>query len=177
MPNTASAPSPSNLFTQPWCSSTTSTAAVKNWFRIATTSVGGRVAASSVEATRSTKSTAASRTSPPRRLGAGERLLGDVGADVASEEVAEALSFAQPDDHAVEPALELTDLGGVVQRDRGVEVTALDRRDRFAQVTNGIEHGLDRDAVEQPPDQQCRRADDEDGHRELGRGRIVAGER
>ena len=106
-----------------------------------------------------------------------ERLLGDVGAHVASEEVAEALSFAQPDDHAVEPTLELTDLGGVVERDRGVEVTPLDPRDRFAQVTDGIEHRLHRDAVEQPPDQQRRRADDEDGHRELGRGCVVAGER
>ena len=52
--------------------------------------------------------------------------LGDVLADVAAEDVAQVLTFAQAVDHLVEPCLELAELGAVVHLDLGVEVALLD---------------------------------------------------
>ena len=101
-----------------------------------------------------------------------ERLRGDVGTDVTTEQVARGAAPAPEarSTTAVEPALQLTELGGVVERDRRVEVALLDPTDRRAQVADRVEHGLHRDADQQPPDDERGAADDEDGDGELRLG-------
>ena len=67
-PKIASAASPWNLLTNPPCRPTVSTTTRKNSLSRWTTSAGGRVAASCVEPTRSTNSTATSRSCPPNSV-------------------------------------------------------------------------------------------------------------
>ena len=115
-PKTHSAASPSNLLTQPPCSSTTSTTTPKNSLSSSTTSCGGRVAASSVEPTRSTNSTATSRVLAAELDAALERRAGDVLADLAAEQVAQLARARAGRDHAVEAGLQQPDLAAVVDR-------------------------------------------------------------
>ena len=98
-----------------------STTTRRTSFSSSTTSCGGRVAASSVEPTRSTNSTATSRISPPSVNAALERLARHVLPDLAAEQVAQPLALAQARDHLVEAGLEQADLAAVVDGQFGVE--------------------------------------------------------
>ena len=98
-PKTASAASPSNLFTQPPWRSTTSTTTAKKPLSSSTTSSGGRSAASAVEPITSVNRTADLAGLAAELDVALERRAGDILADVAAEQVLDALALAQPGDH------------------------------------------------------------------------------
>ena len=67
-----------------------------------------------------------------------QRLARDVLADLAAEEVAEALALAQPVDHAVEPGLQQPDLAAVVDVDVRAVVAVLQPAHRAAQALQRI---------------------------------------
>ena len=92
---------------------------------------GGRRAASVVDPTRSTNSTATSRTSPPSRDLAVERGVRHVPAHVPPEQVAQVLALGQAGGHPVEAGLELAHLAAVVHGHARVELALLDRGHRL----------------------------------------------
>ncbi len=126
-PKTASAASPSNLLTNPWCRSTSSTITAKKRFSSSTTSVAGRPATNCVEPIEVDEDDR-----DVTLLAAEFRALlfgrgGHLAADVAAEQIPHALALTQAGDHRVEAALQLPEFGAVEHHQVGVEV-ALARR-------------------------------------------------
>ena len=89
----------------------------------------------------------------------GDGHAGDIAAHLAAEEVADPLALAQPDDHLVEPGLQLPELGAVVDGDVGAEIALLDPAHRLAHGLDGVGHRPRRpDGDEEPgPPARCRR--------------------
>src|SRR3954465_13683688 len=79
------------------------------------------------------------------QVGLVQRRAGDVLADVAAEQVLDALALAQPGGHAVEAALQQPDLARVVDTDVDVQVAVLDAGERVADRPDRLGDRLGRD--------------------------------
>ena len=125
------------MFTQPPLASTVSTTTPKNWLRSSTTSVAGRLDGELGGAGHVDEEDRDRPGLPAEALLPLERLPRDVLADVAAEEVADALALAQAGDHLVEAALQQAELAAVVDGHLDVEVALGD-------VGDGMAHRDDR---------------------------------
>ena len=99
-----------------------------------------------------------------------QRAAGDVLADVAPEQVAQAFAFAEFADHVVEAGLQQAQFGRVVDLHVGVVVPALDLAERPAQLTQRVGDRHRGEDVAGQADQQCR-----DGHQQDRREQAVGG--
>ncbi len=81
----------------------------------------------------------------PRQRGAlFDSALGDVGADVSTEQVAQPVTLGQAGHHPVESRLQTPDLGSLVSADRRVDVAAFDLRHRVDDFADRIGDGARR---------------------------------
>ena len=130
-PNTQSAASPSNLFTQPPCRSAASTTSCEERVQqrddLRRRPPGGqRGGADEVHEQHGHVAHLAAQ--PDLAV---ERGVRHVAAHVPAEEVAQPLALGQPGGHAVEAGLELADLAAVVDGHARVELALLDRGHRL----------------------------------------------
>jgi len=63
---------------------------------------------------------------------------GDVGTDVAAEQVPQPFPLGEPRDHLVEPALQSPDFRALIDADPGVESPLFDLGHRVDDLTNRI---------------------------------------
>ena len=176
-PNTASAASPSNLLTNPWWRSTSSTITAKKRLSRSTTSVAGlagdqlRRAHDVDEDHRDVTFFAAEFRALLLRRG------GHFAADVAAEQIADAFAFAKPCDHRVEAPLQLAQLGAVEHHQVGVEIALFDAVERRAHHPNrgGGEPGQDPHQDEAEDQREQRENHHRDG--ELGRRDVLQRQR
>ena len=132
-----------------------------------TTSSGGFSSARAVEPMMSTKRTATGRASPAELHALVQSRPGHVRADVPAEEVAQLLPLVQAAHHLVEPGLQHSDLGAVVDPDLHVEVSSLHLGERLPQAADRLAARLGRDVRRHEADHDREAAEDDRGRRQV----------
>ena len=100
--------------------------------------------------------------------------LGDLLADVATEQVAQAFAFAEPGDHRVEARLQVAEFGAVEDHHPYVVVSAANPAHPLPDGTDGRDDAVHAQEVQNRPGEQCGGAQDRDGDEDVDLGGVVA---